>query len=70
MVKSKKHQIWQQDNALKARGYTAKYLESKIKATVILTKEMAEQIDKLKPPSQTYGGWIRELVEMYINNLE
>ncbi len=65
-----KHKEWQQRNADKTRAYTAKYQESKIRATVILTLEIAEKIDKIKPPEQSYGGWIRELVGSYINSLE
>ncbi|MBS9383829.1 MAG: hypothetical protein HEQ24_06145 [Dolichospermum sp. BR01] len=66
----KKHQEWQQRNADKTKAYTAKYEASRVKVSVTLKKEIAEQIDKIKPPSQTYGGWIRELVEKYIDNLE
>ncbi|MCE2699216.1 MAG: hypothetical protein LW859_38015 [Anabaena sp. 49633_E8] len=52
----KKHQEWQQRNADKTRAYTAKYEASRVKVSVTLKKEIAEQIDKIKPPSQTYGG--------------
>ncbi|NJR16689.1 MAG: hypothetical protein HC785_13945 [Calothrix sp. CSU_2_0] len=67
---NKKHREWQQQNADKTRAYTAKYQENKIRATVILSLEIAEKIDKIKPPEQSYGGWIRELVESYVDSLE
>jgi hypothetical protein len=51
----KKHQEWQQRNADKTRAYTAKYEASRVKVSVTLKKEIAEQIDKIKPPSQTYA---------------
>jgi hypothetical protein len=68
MEKPKAQKEWQIRNADKVRAYTAKYLEDKVKATVTLTKEVAEKIDKLKPPTQTYGGWIREQIEEIVKN--
>ena len=57
---------WQQRNPDKARVYTAKYQSGKKKISVILGKELAEQIDRIKPPSQTYGGWVREQIEKLV----
>ncbi|MGF1673344.1 MAG: hypothetical protein ACFCUV_06590 [Rivularia sp. (in: cyanobacteria)] len=64
------HQNWQQSNADKVRAYTAKYSAKKVKVSVTLKPEIALKIDKVKPQSQSYGGWIREFIENYINSLE
>jgi hypothetical protein len=70
MKKPKEQTEWQRRNRDKVSGYTNKYLENKVKATVILTSDIAKKIDKIKPASQTYGRWVRELVENYVNDLE
>ncbi len=56
---------WQEANADKARAYTAKYQQGKRKATVILDEWIGEEIDKIKPPEQPLGGWIREKLEKW-----
>jgi YbbR domain-containing protein len=56
----KKHQEWQQRNADKTRAYTAKYEASRVKVSVTLKKEIAEQIDKIKPRLQKKGTGNRE----------
>ena len=65
MLKENSHKKWQQANADKARAYTAKYQEKKVKASVLLDKWIAEEIDKIKPPEQPLGGWIREKIEKW-----
>ncbi len=70
MVKPKSQKDWQQRNPDKVRAYTARYQEGKKKISVILTKKLVEKIDTIKAPSKTYGRWVRELVEQYINNMK
>lgn len=66
--KPKAQKEWQQKNADKVREYTRRYQEGKKKITVLLSKELADQIDKIKPPEQTYGGWVREQIERLVKN--
>lgn len=65
MSKKDSHKKWQQANADKTRAYTTKYQANKIKSSVLLDKWVAEEINKIKPPEQPLGGWIRERLEQW-----
>ena len=61
--KSETAKQWQRRNADKARQYSAKYTESRIKTSVYIEPWVAQKIDKLKDPEQPYGNWIRTQLE-------
>lgn len=65
MLKPESQKRWQQRNADKVRGYTAKYLEGKTKMSVTVDNWVAEELAKIKPPEQSLGGWIRERLEKW-----
>ncbi len=65
MSKKEYDKKWQQANADKVRAYTAKYQKGRRRATVILDEWIGEEIDKIKPPEQSLGGWIRECLERW-----
>ncbi|KYC35310.1 hypothetical protein WA1_09180 [Scytonema hofmannii PCC 7110] len=65
MSKKEYDKKWQQANAPKVRAYTAKYQKGKRRATVILDEWIGQEIDKIKPPEQSLGGWIREKIERW-----
>ncbi len=65
MSQENSHKKWQQANADKVRAYTAKYQANKVKASVLLDKWVADEINKVKPPEQPLGGWIKERLQKW-----
>ena len=54
---------WRQRNAHKNRQYSAKYNENNTVVTVVLKPWVVEFVNKIKDPSESYGGWVRKQIE-------
>ncbi len=56
---------WRQTNAHKNRQYSAKYIEKNTVTTVVLKPWVVEVVNKVKDPSESYGGWVRKQIEAW-----
>lgn len=63
MPKNELQKLWYKSHKDKKKQYQEKYMKDKVLAGVVLEKWIQEEINKVKASSQTYGSWIRELVE-------
>ncbi len=63
MPKHESEKRWQKEHKDKIKTYQQNYLKDKIHAGVVLDSWVVAEIDTFKPPNQTYGGWVRQLVE-------
>lgn len=63
MPKTKYQKIWEQKNKHKIAEYRTQYMKDKTQASIVLETWVKEEIDRVKIPEQSYGNWIRLLVE-------
>lgn len=63
MPKRESEKEWQRKHPEKVKKYRQKYLRNKKRASVTMDGWVADIIDKVKPPEQEYGAWIREFLE-------
>lgn len=65
MAKNKYQKKWELNHPDKVKQYNEKYMTDKTQAKILLEPWVKEAIDKVKEPNQTYGGWIRQLIEQW-----
>ena len=63
MPKNLSQKLWQKAHKDKVSQYQQTYMKNKTQATVVLESWVMEAIDKVKQPRQTYGNWIRLMIE-------
>jgi len=63
MKKPRTQTEWQQRNKDKVNKYNSRYRESKIRIGLTIDKEVAERISAIKDPSQSYGEWLRQIID-------
>lgn len=68
MKKPKAQTEWQQRNKDKVNKYGAKYREGKVRIGLTIDKEVAEKISAIKDPSQSYGEWLRQVIDNLLAN--
>ncbi len=69
MAKNKYQKTWELNHPDKVKEYNDKYMKSKTQAKIILEPWGRDAIDIVKPPSQTYGNWIRQLLEEWAKSV-
>ncbi|GAA6616522.1 hypothetical protein [Scytonema sp. NUACC26] len=70
MAKKQSAKLWELAHKDKVSEYGKKYRQKKAQATVVLEDWVREKIDKVKVPNQTYGNWLRLLVEDWAKTSE
>jgi hypothetical protein len=68
MKKPRTQTEWQQRNKDKVNKYNARYRKSKIRIGLTIDKEVAERISAIKDPSQSYGEWLRPIIDNLLAN--
>lgn len=68
MTKRLSGKLWQKTHKDKVKQYHDTYMKDKTQATVVLEAWVVEEIDKAKEPGQSYGNWVRRLVEDWAKN--
>lgn len=68
MVKRLSGTLWQKAHKDKVKEYQNAYMKDKTQASVVLDAWVVEEIDKMKEPGQSYGNWVRRLVEDWAEN--
>ncbi len=68
MKKPRTQTEWQQRNKDKVNKYNARYRKSKIRIGLTIDKEVAERILAIKDPSQSYGEWLRQIIDNLLAN--
>ena len=63
MKKITPQQKWNAANPEKMREASARYLAKKLKCGVIINDWVKNEIDLVKPKSQTYGAFVRQILE-------
>ena len=63
MPKKESEKLWQIAHKDKVSEYGKRYRTKKTTAKVVIEPWLKEEIDKVKDPNQTYGNWVRQLVE-------
>ena len=63
MPKKESGKLWQLAHKDKVSEYEKRYREKKTTAKVVIEPWLKDEIDKVKAPEQTYGNWVRQLVE-------
>ena len=63
MPKKESAKLWQRAHKDQVNEYGKRYREKKTTAKVVIEPWLKEEIDLVKAPQQTYGNWIRLLVE-------
>ncbi len=65
MPKKESEKLWQKAHKDKVSEYEKRYREKKATAKVVIEPWLKDEIDKVKAPEQTYGNWVRLLVEQW-----
>lgn len=68
MPKSEAAKRWQQNNPEKVDKYRQKFLSTRKQMSITLDQWVIDAIDKVKPPQQAYGAWVREMLESWASS--
>ena len=68
MPKKTSEKLWYKAHPDKVKQYYKQYMKDKTQASVVLDAWVRDKIDSAKQPNQSYGNWIRLLLEDWASN--